>query len=161
MSHLGQTADLAGAGFHNTSLSRLKDEMAKKIYWIFFEEKKQKVSFCLFLTPPKPRPLTKCGPKLKPSRAQSTNQNRGRKCTILHLSHFSQNWGCDSRGSGPPPQVRFPNPLALVSTQWWDLKLKPRHFSRPIPNHFLRDSIFRYIQLQRPFPLLSSSGTFF
>ena len=30
MSHLGQTADLAGAGFHNTSLSRQKDEMTKK-----------------------------------------------------------------------------------------------------------------------------------
>ena len=30
--------------------------------------------------------------------------------------------------SGPPPQVRFPNPLALVSTQWWDLKRQPRHF---------------------------------
>ena len=46
MSHLRETADLAGAGFHNTSLSRLKDEMAKKIYWIFFEEKKTK-SFIL------------------------------------------------------------------------------------------------------------------
>ena len=63
--------------------------------------------------------------------------------------------------SGPSPQVRFPNTLALFSTQWWDLKLKPRHFSRPIPNHFFRDSIFRYIQLQRLFLFLSGSGTFF
>ena len=43
MSHLGKTADLAGAGFHNTSLSRLKDEMTKKIYWNFFEKKVEKV----------------------------------------------------------------------------------------------------------------------
>ena len=39
MSHLGQTADLAGAGFHNTSLSRLKDEMTRKIYWKLIEKK--------------------------------------------------------------------------------------------------------------------------
>ena len=39
MSHLGQTADLAGEGFHNTSLSRLKDEMTRKIYWKLIEKK--------------------------------------------------------------------------------------------------------------------------
>ena len=87
MSHLGQTADLAGAGFHNTSLSRLKVERTKEIYWNFLKKKKK--FHCASSWPhPNLGHLLNAAQNWSRQEHKSTYQNQGRECTILHLSPF-------------------------------------------------------------------------